>query len=814
MRKFFTLIALSALLTSCSGGGDGGGGGSSATPTTTISVSGSVQAPNGQIAFKHPPRFLEQLGTLFFPKAFASISGLSPVPDGTQVQLARFNATGTSFTTIASTTTIGGTYTFNLTNLGLQISNDLFVRVANGTVQMRAFVVGSIANVDPASEAAVQMVIEDYLLITPESSLTQFTTQELNDLAGTISVLVSVQQIAASANIASSVSAIKSSARANSSFIAFFNAAASNGQTSQGPGDIGNLFPFNQGNIWNIQGLMSQTGQPTTTSYTTTVMVDGVKSVGGINALVFKENNSVNSGVPDEEYLSKDSRDVSIRGTDTSNLITSQLIPYSLLRFPLAPGSTFQGLGKKKINVGDLDGDGKNNIAALTTQVTVEDFEAISVPAGVFPSALRIQSVLTIKIRLFDGSLATVTENDIDWYAPGVGLVRHTSVTQGPALTISIVEDLLKFTPGFSFSLVSPGVVHTCGVTTAGKGYCWGDNSFGALGNGTNVTSVTPVEVSGGLTFSYVGAGEYYSCGLTTLGQAYCWGRGEGGRLGSGGTADSATPVPVAGSRTFKSLRVGSSHTCGVTTADVGYCWGGDSNGDLGSGILVPNGFTSSPVLVSGGVLFDSITPGFGDTTCGVSTMNQGYCWGNAFGGALGNGDFPNVPTPTPTPQLVSGGLTYLAITTGSAFSCGLAPIGEAYCWGINGAGQLGNGHIPFLSNIPTPVSGGLTFTSLSAGVSHVCGITQSGGAYCWGDNDKAQLGNGTRIMSSVPVSLGGSVDLVSISAGNQYTCGTAKESGRPYCWGDFFDGKLGYPGASQTGNGINILPFPVSPPQ
>ncbi|HKQ35974.1 MAG TPA: hypothetical protein VJT11_11770 [Nitrospiraceae bacterium] len=814
MREIFALIALSTLLVSCSGGGGGdGGGGSSAAPS--ITVSGSVQAPNGQIALEHSPGLIDQLDTLFFSKAFASISGLSPVPDGTQVQLARFNATGTSFTTIVSTTTTGGTYFFNLTDLGLQLSNDLFLRVANGAVQMRAFVVGSTANVDPVSEAAVQMVIDDYLLITPGVTLTQFTTQELNDLVGSISVLAIARQIAAAGNIASSVLAIKASAKADSGFIAFFNAAASNGQTSQGPGDIGNFFPLNQGNIWKFQGARTETGQ-TTTHYTTTTLVDGVNSVGGVNALVIKEDNPENSGVPQEDYFSKNSHEISQVGTnDASDLLTPQLIPYPLIRFPLQPGSTFQQFHKRGVNVGDLEGDGKNDTADITSQVTVVGPEAISVPAGAFPSALRVESVITTTVHFsFNGSHGTVSQKNTAWYAPEVGPVRQMLVTQGPSLTISRVEDLIKFIPAFNFSLVTPGISHTCGITTAGKAYCWGENDFGALGNGTNVTSILPVEVSGELTFSYIGAGANYSCGLTTGGQAYCWGRGAGGRLGNGGTTDSTTPVTVAGNLTFMSLSVAGTHTCGVTTTRVGYCWGDDSNGGLGSGILVPSGFASSPVMVSGGVLFNSISPGFGSTTCAVSTTGQGYCWGNAEGGALGNGTFPVGPTPTPTPQLVSGPLPFLSITTGSAFSCGLVHIGEAYCWGTNWTGQLGNGHIPFLSDIPTPVSGGLTFTSLSAGGSHVCGITVSGGSYCWGDNGSAQLGTGTTIMSSVPIPLGGSVGFASIRAGAQYTCGTASESGRPYCWGDFFHGKLGYPGGNQAGTGINSLPFPVSPPQ
>ena len=141
-------------LSGCGSGGDGGGGPAPAGATT---VSGSVQAPNGQIAFHHPRGFIEQVVNLFTPTAYASISGLSSAPNGTLVQLARLNASGTGFTVVATTTTAGGTYSFNLTNLGLQVSNDLIVRVASGAVQMRAFATGSNVDLDPVSETSVQI---------------------------------------------------------------------------------------------------------------------------------------------------------------------------------------------------------------------------------------------------------------------------------------------------------------------------------------------------------------------------------------------------------------------------------------------------------------------------------------------------------------------------------------------------------------------------------------------------------------------------------------------------------------------------------
>ncbi len=170
------LIFSCFLLLSCGGGGGSGGGGGAPPAAQATTVSGSVQAPGGQVVFNHPEGILQRFADSIFPSAYALVTGLSPVPDGSSVQLIRLNATGTSFTMLASTMTSGGRYSFNLTSLGLQPSNDLAVRVANGAVQMRAFVIGSNVDMDPVSETAVQLVLEQ-ILATPGATINRYTVR-------------------------------------------------------------------------------------------------------------------------------------------------------------------------------------------------------------------------------------------------------------------------------------------------------------------------------------------------------------------------------------------------------------------------------------------------------------------------------------------------------------------------------------------------------------------------------------------------------------------------------------------------------------
>ena len=97
-----------------------------------------------------------------------------------------------------------------------------------------------------------------------------------------------------------------------------------------------------------------------------------------------------------------------------------------------------------------------------------------------------------------------------------------------------------------TFSALGAGDYYTCGLTSAGAAYCWGDNTYDELGTGSPLSSATPVAVAGGLIFRALAAGRYHTCGLTSSGTAHCWGDNNEGELGTGSTTRSATPVAVA----------------------------------------------------------------------------------------------------------------------------------------------------------------------------------------------------------------------------------------------------------------------------
>ena len=339
------------------------------------------------------------------------------------------------------------------------------------------------------------------------------------------------------------------------------------------------------------------------------------------------------------------------------------------------------------------------------------------------------------------------------------------------------------------FSVVSAGYFHTCGVTTGGAAYCWGDNANYQLGHPGVSVSTVPILVSGGLTFAKVVAGRDHTCGVNAGGVAYCWGLNDG-RLGTASSSGS-DPTVVSGNRTFAATSAGYIHTCGVTTAGAGYCWGDNSSGELGDGTINRSGV---PVAVSGTFAFASISPGR-YFSCGLTTGGTAHCWGDNAFGELGDG----TNAQRSSAVAVSGGYSFASVSAGGFHACGLTTGGVAYCWGLNSVGQLGNGTLTDVS-VPVAVSGNRTFATISAGNRHTCGVTTGGAAFCWGDNLGGYLGNGTTTKSPIPAAVSGGYTFASVSAGRFHTCGVTT-GGTAYCWGNSYLG---------NGTASSLVPVPI----
>ncbi len=312
----------------------------------------------------------------------------------------------------------------------------------------------------------------------------------------------------------------------------------------------------------------------------------------------------------------------------------------------------------------------------------------------------------------------------------------------------------------------------SCAIGDNGLAYCWGRNNYGQLGNGTTTDSSVPVAVtlpSGVTSFAYISTAGRVSCGLGNNGLAYCWGDNYYGQLGNGTTTRSSVPVAVtlpSGVTSFTSIGENSYFTCGIGDNGRAYCWGKNEYGQLGNGTTTNSLVPVAVTLPSGVTSFPQISVSQDDaagTVCAIGDDGLAYCWGKNEYGQLGNGTTTNSSVPVAV-TLPSGVTSFIRISSGGAMTCAIGNNGLAYCWGYNNFGQLGNGtttnsSVPVLVNLPSGVT---SFTSITAGGTDdddsytSCGIGNNGLAYCWGRNSYGQLGNGTTTNSSVPVAVVG----------------------------------------------------------
>lgn len=349
------------------------------------------------------------------------------------------------------------------------------------------------------------------------------------------------------------------------------------------------------------------------------------------------------------------------------------------------------------------------------------------------------------------------------------------SETQAPVLETSqsvAANRSAEHVPFITTALVTRDW-HSC-ATAMGGLRCWGWNSDGQLGNGeTGTMELSPVLVEGP-RFSQVSVGGFHSCALDAAGVAYCWGNNTRGGLGTGDLISRSEPVQVATDVRFSTIRVGNHFTCALTADGVAMCWGGNNNGQLGT-----------PTT----------------TTCTLPSGTALAC--------------SAVPVP------VAGGHVLASLDVGLFNGCGLTADGSALCWGNNLRGQLGRGTVGDPSHSPLPVSGGLSFSQVSVGASHVCAIATDGTTYCWGDNVYGQLGTGDHTRKLVPtVVASGDVRFAAIraSSGNSvfsFSCG-ATASGELHCWGANSLGQLGHSaplptcGVGSRARPCSTLPMPV----
>jgi alpha-tubulin suppressor-like RCC1 family protein len=324
---------------------------------------------------------------------------------------------------------------------------------------------------------------------------------------------------------------------------------------------------------------------------------------------------------------------------------------------------------------------------------------------------------------------------------------------------------------------VAAGRSASCARLVDGSVWCWGNNSNGELGVGTQLDRLAPNPVSlGSETAIDVEVGAFHVCiRRASDGAAMCWGSNRVSEVGDPTATEVLVPELVPGTAGMQHISVGHRHTCGVSSTGSVQCWGKGEDGQLGQG----NTTTATVTTATGIAGATAITAG-GRSSCAI-VAGVVRCWGYNEYGQLGNGNYSNVAAPGMI--AVSNAVD---VALGSAGGCALGDTGLVQCWGILAAGDG-----TFSSSTLAQPSMVTSATALAVGFYHVCAIVD-GAVQCWGDNEFGELGRGTRDVVSVPTAVTLPGVAAEVEVGSSHACARLSNTGDVYCWGHNAYGQLG----------------------
>lgn len=330
---------------------------------------------------------------------------------------------------------------------------------------------------------------------------------------------------------------------------------------------------------------------------------------------------------------------------------------------------------------------------------------------------------------------------------------------------------------------ISAGTNHACALLDDGRVACWGSNFTGALGTGDRYTRIIPSPVDLPKPATAVAAGGEHTCALLADRTVSCWGRNWEAQLGTGSDSGPvARPVPVAGLDSVVAIGSGQNHTCALRADATAWCWGNGGNGQIGP--AWDYGMTA-PVQITGVGDVAGLSVGLYHT-CLRLDGGPVSCFG--FYPRPGD-EYGTSAIPTPVPGL-SGAV---ALDGGEAYECGVMPDGTVRCFGLNYAGQLGDGTFTTHPFSETAEALGIdTAVDIAASSSHVCALLADGTASCWGYDNHGELGTPPSEdgRTPVPQPVPGIDGITAIDTGWGFTC--AVVSGTGTCWGRNDEGQLG----------------------
>ncbi|MDW8363645.1 MAG: hypothetical protein RMK74_14695 [Myxococcales bacterium] len=332
-------------------------------------------------------------------------------------------------------------------------------------------------------------------------------------------------------------------------------------------------------------------------------------------------------------------------------------------------------------------------------------------------------------------------------------------------------------------ALGTRGGLSSCAIRMDGSVWCWGLSTLPpSTGSDTLVKRFVPERVMGfGDPVRDIADAWTHQCAIGMDGSVRCAGNNDSGEIGNGDTMEVRMPARVLAASAelgaMRDVELGpfSDFSCALSDDDEVFCWGNNDAFQLGDGRndhfscttggVTPHDCSPRAVPVD---LPDGLTGIAGIAVgsahaCLWTTGGAVHCWGNNASGQSG-GEAPLHSRPQP----VAGLVDVVEVAAGGGFSCARTRGGTVWCWGGNLYGQLGDGRTDHgttcnpgmrvidCSRTPVQVADLDGVVDLAAGPAFACALRNDGSVWCWGDNDRKQLGDGTREPRARPVRVRG----------------------------------------------------------
>lgn len=324
-------------------------------------------------------------------------------------------------------------------------------------------------------------------------------------------------------------------------------------------------------------------------------------------------------------------------------------------------------------------------------------------------------------------------------------------------------------------ALVVLGILSApAGGAVPGRGFGWGDNNNGQLGDGTGETAPNRTKIAGLSRIRELAAGHGHSLALTDDGSVWSWGANADGELGNGTSNDALTPTAVARIANIKTIGAGAYHGLAVTQGGRVWAWGLNDSGQLG---LDPNTTSHREIPVKLPDLTNVVAVAGGyDFSVALKENGDVLTWGNGSNGSLGDGSTDPRFEPEKVPGI--GNVKKIAASMASFHVVVLMTDGTVKTWGPD-------------SSTPIDVSDLANVKAVQAGESHSLALKRNGTVWGWGDNQYGQLGDRDDTQDQDPGRVPGVNNVIAIAAGSNHSLALLEDR-TLRAWGRNEHGELG----------------------